>query len=124
MKKLLLLLVVLVCFTSCVEPIKQIEYPRYTLIRVSYIPDSLRQQQREWVKESIRASNQHLTAGDYEDIDETIEQVERTSNNLFEVTDFGLNKEIDEERMHDEIIRPNELTSYEKRVLESLIASK
>ncbi len=124
MKKVILLLVVLVCFTSCLEPIKKVEYPRYTLTRVSYVPDSLKSQQREWVKEAIRASNQHLTAGDYEDIDETIEQVERTSNNLFETSTFGLRKEINEEAFNDVILYPYELTSYEKRVLESLIALK
>ncbi len=121
MKKILFLLAVIICLVSCEKPPK---YPRYTLERVYYVPDSLKSQQREWIKESIRASNQHLTAGDYEDIDETIEQVERTSNNLFEVSVIGLRKEIDAEPFNDVILKPNELTSYEKRVLESLIALK
>jgi hypothetical protein len=119
MKKILFLLVVLICLVSCEKPPK---YPRYTLVRTYCVPDSLKSKQREWIKETIRASNQHLTAGDYEDIDETIQQVEHTSNNLFEVSVFALRKEVDAEPSNDVVLKGNELTSYEKRLLESLIA--
>tara|TARA_R110000782_G_C14499008_1_gene378351 strand:+ start:43 stop:414 length:372 start_codon:yes stop_codon:yes gene_type:complete len=115
--RLLCTLILCTLFVGCEEPIK---YPRYSLTTIEYIPDSLKAQHREWIKETVRASNQHLSAGDYEDVDETIVQAERTANRIFEVSVIGLNKEIDDNNWNDLKLKPNELSVYEKTVLDSL----
>lgn len=120
MKKLAVLIAIITIFASCETRVK---YPRYSLVRISCVPDSLKEKHRDWIKETIRASNQHLTAGDYEDIDETIQQVERTASSLFEVSVMGLKKEVDSEVYNDITLMPNELTPYERTVLDSLVNS-
>lgn len=110
-----------VLLTSCKNEVK---YPIYSLATISYVPDSLKAEHREWIKESIRASNQYLTAGDYEDIDETIIQVERTASNLFEVNTIGLRKQISDSYWDDLRLKPSELSSYEKVILDSLVNAR
>lgn len=103
--------------TSCSE---SVNYPTYSLIQVSYVPDSLKIKHREWIKETIRASNQHLSAGDYEDIDETIIQASRTADELFQVSTIGLRKSINDDAWDDLELTPNEMTPKEKKILDSL----
>lgn len=111
-------IIILLCMlTSCVERVK---YPIYTLNTITFVPDSLKKQHRQWITETIRGSNQHLSAGDYEDIDETIIQVERTANNLFEIEVIGLRKQIDDNNYNDLKLNPNQLNNYEIKILDSL----
>lgn len=117
--KLLLAITLLFCI-SCKED-TNIKYPIYSKIKVYYIPDSLKVEYREWIKETIRASNQHLSAGDYEDIDETIEQAETTANNIFEIQTYGLRKQFTDREFDYLDYKPNELSIYEKQILDSLI---
>jgi inorganic pyrophosphatase len=105
--------------SSCVKYDKK--YPKYSLEELSYVPDSLKEKHRGWVKETIRASNQHLSAGDYEDIDETIIQVKNTADELFEVRCIGLRKQINEHTYDDLILFPDKLNTYETRILDSLL---
>ena len=105
-------------FTSCDENIK---YPVYSLEIIKHVPDTLKTQQRIWVIEIIRAASQHMTGGDYEDVDETIEQAKLTSDKLFQVSVIGLRKEIDDNYWNDLLLKPNELNDYEKKLLDSLI---
>lgn len=121
MKKLAFLIAIVTIFASCERRVK---YPIYSLARISCVPDSLKEKHREWIKETIRASNQHLSAGDYEDIDETIEQVESTASSLFEVSVMGLRKQVDSDAYSAINLTPNELTPYERTVLDSLVNSK
>ncbi len=120
MKKILILIGITCLLMSCDYHPKN--YPIYTLERVTLVPDSLKAKHREWIKETVRASNQHLAAGDYEDVDETIEQAERTADNIFEVTTFGLRKQINPDDY--DLLKPNELTPYELSVLDSLVHSR
>lgn len=116
--KRILLPIILIFLASCGK--EQVNYPNYSLEKTEYVPDSLKAKHREWIKETIRASNQHLSAGDYEDIDETIIQAERTGNSLFKTSVIGLRKEIDENYWNDIVLKPNEMTQYELKVLDSL----
>ena len=70
-KYFLYALLACVFLTSCSS---DDEYPRYTLETIKYVPDSLKIKHRTWVTETIRAASQHMTGGDYEDVDVTIRQ--------------------------------------------------
>ena len=117
-----LLVAVLFSFIACKKDIS-IKYPIYSKTQVIYIPDSLKVKHREWIKETIRASNQHLFAGDYEDIDETIIQVEKTADRIFEIKTFGLRKKFSDKTFDYLDYIPNELNTYEKQILDSLVNS-
>lgn len=123
MKKLyLIVLSSILVSTSCID--SKPYYPRYTLTSISFIPDSLKKEYREWIKETVRASSQHMTGGDYEDVDETIIQVERTANRLFEIKIVGLKKEIDEHYYNNLEIKPCDFTEEEKQIFDSLQTNK
>ena len=95
-------------------------YPRYTLKTQTHIPDSLKPQYRTWITETVRAASQHMTGGDYEDADETIQQAEITAKRLFGVDVVGLRLELDEDWWHDINLLPNQLTPKGTRILDSL----
>ena len=101
-----------------------IEYPRYSLYTITYIPDSLKIEYREWVKETVRAASQHMTGGDYEDVDKTIRQAKMTADEIFGAEVIGLRKKIDDNYYNDLYLKPEQLTDYEKKVLDSLINKK
>jgi len=113
----MLLVAVLFSFASCEEVLN---YPIYSLKTVTYIPDSLKIEHRKWITETVRAANQQLSAGDYEDIDQTIIQAERTAENIFSVKLIGLRKQINDNHWEDLELKPNELNSQQKKVLDSL----
>ena len=79
----------LILLMSCNNDIKS---PTYDVVEVDLVPDSLKEKQRTWVTETIRAASQHMTGGDYEDVDETIEEVTYQSENLFSVKCLVLRK--------------------------------
>jgi hypothetical protein len=110
-------------FTSC-EPHRRKpeypKYPKYSLEKIDYIPDSLKSKHQEYTKELVRAASQHMTGGDYEDVDETIIQAKRTADELFQVSVIGLRKEINENYWDSFDLRPDELSPSEKKILENL----
>jgi hypothetical protein len=120
-KKVLLIsfCTLLMCIlSSCSEEIK---YPKYSLITVEFIPDSLKSEHRTWIMETVRAASQHMTGGDYEDVGMTIIQTERTADRLFQDEVIGLRKEINNNYYDDLILIPSELSDYEKIILDNLI---
>lgn len=114
---------VLACvfFSSCSDEIK---YPIYSLETIEYVPDSLKVEHRLWITETIRAASQHMTGGDYEDVDETIIQAKRTADELFQVNVIGLRKEINENYWDDLHLKPSELNHKEKVILDSLLNAR
>lgn len=116
MKSILFILVL--CCISCTNrnPQSNVEY---SLTTIQSVPDSLKEKQRGWILETVRASNQHLSAGDYKDIDETIIQAERTANNLFGKSELGLIKSVKDDWVFIEI-KPSDFSTYEKKVFDSL----
>lgn len=120
MKKLFYV-IIMVVITSCnVKP----EYPKYNIDKIVYIPDSLKVEHREWIKETVRAASQHMTGGRYEDVSSTIVQAERTANRLFGVEVYGLRKEISDNYFEDIWIIPDNFNEYEKEVFDSLFKSR
>jgi len=114
-----LLVAVLFSLTSCSEE----KYPKYSLTTIEFIPDSLKVEHRKFITETVRAASNQMTGGDYEDVDETIIQAERTADNIFSSSVVGLRKEIDENYWNSLELKPNELNVYEKKILDSLVNS-
>lgn len=106
---------------SCSEDIK---YPIYSIEKIKYVPDSLKAEHRAWITETIRAASQHMTGGDYEDVDETIIEAKRTADRLFQVNVIGLRKEINEKSWDDLHLKPIELNHKEKLILDSLLNAR
>jgi hypothetical protein len=115
----LMLVAVLFSLTSCREE----KYPKYSLTTIEFIPDSLKVEHRKFITETVRAASNQMTGGDYEDVDETIIQAERTANNIFSSNIIGLRKQFDESVWNDLQLKPNELNVYEKKILDSLVNS-
>lgn len=62
----------------------------YRISTITTVPDSLKAKYRSWVIECVRAASQNMTGGDYEDVDETIEQAEATALKLFGIDEPAL----------------------------------
>ena len=112
----LTLVAVLFLLTSC----KEDKYPKYSLVSIDFIPDSLKTEHRKFITETVRAASNQMTGGDYEDVDETIIQAERTANNIFSSRVIGLRKQVDNNYWNDLKLKPNELNRFEKLILDSL----
>ena len=115
----LMLVAVLFSLVSCNED----KYPKYSLTTIEFVPDSLKAEHRKFITETVRAASNQMTGGDYEDVDETIIQAERTADNIFSSSIVGLRKEIDENYWNSLELKPNELNVYEKKILDSLVNS-
>lgn len=111
----------LLLLTSCSTNVEiQNKYPRYTLVKIEMIPDSLKSEYITYITETVRAANQHLSAGDYEDIENTIYAAERVANRIYEVSVMGLRKEIDKEYYNDFFLLPSEMNPNELEIFNNL----
>jgi len=117
-KNLITLTLSLLFLTSCND--SRNVYPKYTIVKIEYIPDSLKVDHRVWITETIRSASQHMTGGDYEDVDATIRQAKWTADDLFSVSVIGLRKEINDNYFDDLKLKPSELNKYEFNILDSL----
>lgn len=84
-------LVAVICLSSCDENMKT-EEPKneYQIDYQWSVPDSNREKMAKFITETVRASNLHLTAGDYEDPEDVVEEVEEVAYNLFRTKEIGL----------------------------------
>lgn len=117
--KIIFLLSLVLSIYSC-KPREPKLKVTYSLITIRFVPDSLKDKQRLWVVEAIKSASQHMTGGDYEDVDETIDQARITSEDLFEVEELGLIKKIADVNYQDVQILYKNMTPYEKKVMDSL----
>lgn len=101
MKKLIALFFVFILFSACTshdnlsdkdkkevgELDSLVRIEGYEKARVyyerSYIPDSLRPQMAKFITEAISAASLNLTAGDYEDPEDLLNQAEKTAEKIF-----------------------------------------
>ena len=67
--KLLMLLIPVLLF-SCQYEIKS----NYSLYNFDYVPDSLKHKQAEFVVNTVKSASSSHLGGDYEDVDDTIEE--------------------------------------------------
>lgn len=93
----------------------------YSLISLEYVPDSLKAKHREFITETIRAASQHMTGGDYEDVDQTIIQAKRTADQVFAVSVMGLEKRVNNNSWDNIKLRPEQFTPHEKHLFDSLL---
>lgn len=110
--------IILCLSTACHNDV--VKYPIYSLVKIGYVPDSLKVEHREWITSAIKAASQNMTGGDYEDVDQTIIQAKWTADELFEVNIIGLRKQIDDQYYNDVKLLPFQLTLSEKKILDSL----
>lgn len=111
MKKLLLISIVLLLF-ACEKDFD------YKITIGVYVPDSLKEKHREYIKELVRAADQHLSAGDMEDAAYTIRQAKWTADELFGLRIQGLSK------YTSDFIAPEQMTKEEKEIFEQLKKEK
>lgn len=114
--KLPLLLLLMVTLISCRDE----NYPQYSLKTITYIPDSLKDKSQKYIIETVRAASQHMTGGDYEDVDETISQAEQTVNNIYSIKVVGLAKQLNESDWSPFEIKPCDFTPRGKQIFDSL----
>src|SRR5690349_9539891 len=80
-----LLMIVLSAIIACDDPKtpRLPAYPIYQYTIMREVPDSLKDDMAKWITETVRAANQHMTGGDYEDPEDVIDEAEDVAKNLF-----------------------------------------
>lgn len=99
-------------------------YPKYEYAVDYYTPDTMQTKMIEWVKETIRATDQHLSAGDYEDPEDVILQAEATGKKLFVVRAEGLHKYEHENQFFPEFIPKERMIDWEMEIYMRLCEEK
>jgi hypothetical protein len=105
---------------SCKQKVeKQIEYPKYEYAMDNYLSDSAKIKMAFWITETVKATNNQMTGGDYEDPEDVIEQLEETGEKLFSVKIEGLRIKQNAGSYWEFIPKP-ELTKKQIQILDSL----
>lgn len=117
MKKLLLYSLIGLFLSSCGKTSPTV----YEIQKIHYIPDSLKQQHRDWIQETVRAASQHMAAGKYQNIDKTIRQAKFTADEIFGVSEIGLIKRLSEKSWSYIEIRQEDMTEEEKLIFGKLL---
>ena len=77
-------LVLLMSQASCVERRPDyVDKSIYSVSTITFVPDSLRLKQAEWITETMRAASNRLTTSDYEDPEDVLQQAQYTSEEIF-----------------------------------------
>jgi hypothetical protein len=86
------------------------------------VPDSLRDDMAKFVTETMRASDQHLTTSDYEDVDDVVEQVTHTAREIYSTSVEGLEYDDpnDNSGVWYRFIPYSQLTDKQKIIFDSL----
>jgi len=121
-KFVLVILISIVFLYGCSE--NNSKYPRYEYAIDYYCPDTMQIKMNDWIKETIRATNQHLSAGDYENPDEVIRQAKSTAKELFHIRAEGLHIIKYEGEYMPEFIPQERMTDWEKELFIRLRAEK
>tara|TARA_R110000772_G_scaffold17946_3_gene49977 strand:+ start:132705 stop:133085 length:381 start_codon:yes stop_codon:yes gene_type:complete len=108
MKKLSIIigLIPIILLSSCnIEPTV---YPRYSLKSITYLPDSLRIQHREYIFNTSKHSN------------ESLRYIKSMADDIFEVERLGLKVEINGVTEQDYFLTPDRMSNTELKILDSL----
>jgi hypothetical protein len=117
-KNIIIVFTILIMSTSsCTE---SIQYPNYELKFSSEVPDSLKNQMGKFIIDLVKSSNQHLSAGDFEDVEEVIEQAENTATRLYSRRIPTLHIKQNSSSITN-IKYENELTSEELQIFNKLL---
>jgi len=115
-KKIYLILLVLLSISISLLTSCDIEYliSGYSLHKIYYVPDSLKVAQRDWIINVVKAGSNQMSGGDYEDVDATIRQAKRTSEELFEIYEYCLIKK-------NRVILKKDMTKNELQIFNRII---
>lgn len=86
MKNILILIISILILSSCEDE----KYPIYRYGVNKEVPDSLKDDETTFITETVRASNFHLSAGDYEDPEDVIVECKSTFESINSVSVEGL----------------------------------
>ena len=109
MKSILIILLTLVLI-GCEQP------SNYQLAQKSYVPDSLKQAYATYVTELVKAATNNLTTCDYEDVDDTIEEAEKSAMSLYQVNELVL-----QDKSTFVTIRVQDMSPTQKQTFDSLM---
>ena len=109
MKSIIFILLTIILI-GCEEP------SRYQLSQRSYVPDSLKQAYATYVTELVRAATNNLTTCDYEDVDDTIDEAEKSAMSLYQVNELVL-----QDKSTFVVIRVQDMTPTQKLTFDSLM---
>jgi len=113
MKKLLLIL--LIPFMMGCE---KNEYPKYKLVVIDYVPDSLIIEYRQWVLDATSASSFHLSTTKYKNVGEALYDARNVGYNLFGIESEALRISLSQYQYYD--IPYCKLTEKQKGIFNSL----
>jgi hypothetical protein len=117
--KTLFAFVFLLLLASC--GFKRYEGPLYTYSVEKIVPDSLREKQATFIRETVSAASNQMTGGDYEDPEDVIAEARRTSKELYGVEIEGLNMSVPGSYTL-KFIPVHQMNPFQKRILDSLKA--
>jgi len=119
-----ILIFTLMIITSCEPRVNDYyNFPAYEYTKSAYVPDSNKVKMAVWITETVKASNNHMTGGDYEDPEDVIEQCEETAQRLFSIETEGLTKYTSPQSFGIWYSK-EQLTKRELQILDSLKNSK
>lgn len=80
-----IVLLIITILTSCGydENNPRPTYPQYFITTSTSVPDSLKERQQQWIVDIVAAASNQMTGGDYEDVDDTIDEAVEQSEKLF-----------------------------------------
>ncbi len=76
------------CFVSCGHVQK--EFKEYEFATEYYCPDSLQGKMNTWITETVKAADQHFSAGECENPEDVVIYTKRQAEELFRVRGEGL----------------------------------
>lgn len=119
MKNLILFtttLLVIMTLSSCgdIEP-----YPRYKTGTGYATPDSLLAKRSQFIVDVVKAASPSGLGGDYEDVDDTIDEAEDVANRLFRVEVRGLWRK-DDHNSYSYFIAPKDFSPKEVEIYKQL----
>ena len=84
MKKIILSLTLITLLTSCEQ------YPKYIYSIQDVLPDSLKAKEMQFIIETMKATDFHLTTSDYEDPEDVIRELKWTYEGTYKIPTEGL----------------------------------
>jgi len=118
MKTLLILLSFIFILMGCAK--KEPIYPRYSLTKINYVPDSLKKEYHEFIIKTISASHSHLNAGKYKNVSKIPYAIKDMADKIYQKDKIGLKKEINENYWDDIDLTLNEMNLIEIQIYKKL----
>lgn len=118
MKNLILLMFVVTILGSCSFE-KTSEYPRYSISIMEHTPDSLIDKKAQFIVDVVDAASNRGMGGDYEDVDDTIEEAKKTANQIYSIKISCLHIETSSQD-YGSNVSPSAMTKYQRVIFDQL----